>query len=168
MKKRILVAGIGNIFFGDDAFGVEVVRELLRESAPDGVHVQDFGIRTFDLAYAVMDGYEEVILIDAMSRGEAPGTVYVIEIEPNQVGGMEPVDGHTINVTGVLQTVNVLGGTSGRVHLVGCEPGIFETDQIGLSLCVQAAVPKGVEMVKELIAEFVRAADVGGEIARFP
>ncbi|MDB6030436.1 MAG: hybD [Verrucomicrobiales bacterium] len=167
MKKRFLVAGIGNIFFGDDGYGVEVVRELLLGSVPENAHVVDFGIRSFDLAYALMDGYEEVILIDAAFRGEPPGTVYLIQIETSQAGGTQPVDGHTINVTSVLQLVSAFGGVTGRLHLVGCEPDILETDQIGLSPRVQAAVPKGVAMVRELIAQFVGVSDVGQKDARY-
>ena len=76
---RILVAGIGNIFMGDDAFGVEVARRLSQRTLPAGVRVSDFGIRGFDLAYALQDGYETTILIDACPRGEEPGTLFVVE-----------------------------------------------------------------------------------------
>ena len=77
--RRILVAGIGNIFFGDDAFGCEVAAELTQRSWPDGVSVLDFGIRGYDLAYAIMDGYDATILVDATPQGSAPGTIYLIE-----------------------------------------------------------------------------------------
>ena len=76
---RILVAGIGNIFLGDDAFGVEVVRRLSAREWPANVRVTDFGIRGYDLAYALLDGYDTTILIDACPRGELAGTLYVIE-----------------------------------------------------------------------------------------
>ena len=76
---RILIAGIGNIFLGDDAFGVEVARRLVRRRLPDGVRVVDFGIRGLDLTYALLDGYEAVILVDAAPRGGPPGTLYVLE-----------------------------------------------------------------------------------------
>ena len=79
MKERILVAGIGNIFMGDDAFGVEVVRELMHRPIPDAVCVEDFGIRSYDLAYAIIDGYEATILVDAAPRGKPAGTLYLIE-----------------------------------------------------------------------------------------
>src|SRR6516225_7125141 len=83
-QPRILVAGIGNIFLGDDAFGVEVARRLAARPQPDGVRVADFGIRGIDLTYALLDGYETVILVDATPRGGQPGTLYVIEPD---VGG---------------------------------------------------------------------------------
>ena len=81
MNGRILVAGIGNIFLADDGFGCEVVRWLAERELPDNVEVRDFGIRGMDLAYALMDPYEAVVLVDAVSRGEDPGTVYLIEAE---------------------------------------------------------------------------------------
>lgn len=78
---RILVAGIGNIFLGDDAFGVEAVRELMQHRWPAGVRIIDFGIRSYELAFALVDGYDAVILIDAAVRGQVPGTLYLVEIE---------------------------------------------------------------------------------------
>ncbi len=88
-KPRILVAGIGNIFLGDDAFGVEVARRLSGRELPRGVRVTDFGIRGYDLAYALLDGYETTILIDACPRGEPAGTLYVIEPDLENLGGPE-------------------------------------------------------------------------------
>jgi hydrogenase maturation protease len=161
MSRRILVAGIGNIFFGDDAFGVEVVRELLREPMPEGVRVEDFGIRSYDLAYALMDGYEEVILIDATSRGEAPGTVYLLEPKLGGETEMESVDGHSINAMSVLRMAKSLGGPPVRVHLVGCEPEILETEQIGLSVRVQLAVPTALQLVKQLLEDLIGSNAVG-------
>ncbi|MGH7848434.1 MAG: hydrogenase maturation protease, partial [Candidatus Binatia bacterium] len=73
---KILVAGIGNIFLGDDGFGVEVARELAKRKLPESVRVVDFGIRGFDLAYALLDGYDLTILVDAAPRGGLPGTLY--------------------------------------------------------------------------------------------
>ncbi len=92
---RILIAGIGNIFLGDDAFGSEVARRLAAQPIPDGVRVVDFGIRGFDLAYALIDGYDATILVDATPRGGSPGTLYLIEPDPGEArdaGGRRPVD----------------------------------------------------------------------------
>src|SRR5947209_6163179 len=80
-QPRLLVAGVGNIFLGDDAFGVEVVQRLLRRPQPDGVRVVDFGIRGLDLSYALLDGYEAVILVDAAPRGAPAGTLHVLELD---------------------------------------------------------------------------------------
>jgi hydrogenase maturation protease len=156
MKKRILVAGIGNIFLGDDAFGVEVVRELMQRPIPDAVCVEDFGIRSYDLAYAIMDGYEATILVDAVPRGEAAGTLYLIEPDLGQFGQPGTVDAHSMNPVAVLQLIHALGGQPGNLYLVGCEPGVLETDEIGLSPSVRAAVPQAVEMIKSLIYRLLK------------
>lgn len=77
--KAILVAGVGNIFNGDDAFGVEVVRRLAQRKLPDGVRAIDFGIRGIDLTYALLDGYGALVLVDTAQRGELPGTISIVE-----------------------------------------------------------------------------------------
>ncbi len=122
---KVLVAGVGNIFLGDDAFGVEVVQRLASRTLPDNVNVVDFGIRSYDLAYALMEAWELVILVDAVPRGGQPGTVYVIEPELPQ-SGESPAglgfDAHSMNPVSVLQLVHALGGTFARTLVVGCEP----------------------------------------------
>ena len=152
---RILVAGIGNIFLGDDAFGVEVVRELTRSELPEGVNVVDFGIRGYDLAYAIMDGYAATILIDAAARGNPPGTLYLIEPDQEELSKLEAEvpDGHSLGLGQVLRLVQSFGGVIARLYLVGCEPAVLETEdgQIGLSEPVQAAVPQAVDMIRTLI-----------------
>jgi hydrogenase maturation protease len=167
MTQRILVAGIGNIFFGDDAFGGEVVRHLLRDALPDGVHVKDFGIRSLDLAYEIMDGYEAVILLDATTRGEPPGTLYLIQPELEKAPASDSVDPHSINAVTVLQMVKTFGACPGKVYLLGCEPQMLETDQLGLSVVVQDAVPRAAAMVRELISHLVGKMTVGEKTAPF-
>ena len=110
MNHRILIAGIGNIFAGDDAFGVEVIRELTQHPLPEAVFAKDFGIRSYDLAYAMMDGYSTTILVDATSRGQPPGTVYLIEPDVDAINGQTNVDAHCLNPMAVLQLVQALGG----------------------------------------------------------
>ena len=157
MTKRILIAGIGNIFLGDDAFGVEAVRQLLRLPLPEGVRVVDFGIRSYDLAYAIMDGYDVVILVDATAREQVPGTVYLIEPDLNEISNLEAeaVNAHSLNPVKMLQMVQSLGGHHGRLYLVGCEPAVLETEngELGLSATVQASVPKAIEMIQSLLAD---------------
>src|SRR5260221_13689653 len=150
---RILVAGIGNIFFGDDAFGVEVTHELMRREWPTDVRVEDFGIRSYDLAYAIMDGYDAVILIDATPRGQSPGTVSLIEpdLSSLEAGADEIVNAHSMNPVRVLQMVSSFGGQAQRLYLVGCEPAVLETEELGLSAVVQAALPRAVELVESLV-----------------
>jgi hydrogenase maturation protease len=153
---RILVAGIGNIFLGDDAFGVEVVQQLSRHEFPEGVQVRDFGIRGYDLAYALLDGYDLTILVDACPRGDAPGTLYVIEPEVKE-GDPRPIglDAHTMNPVRVIRMARSMGPVSKRIVLVACEPAALggEEGLMGLSEPVSAAVNGAVKLVQEIIAE---------------
>jgi len=152
---KILVAGIGNIFLGDDAFGSDVARFLEHMAWPDHVHVEDFGIRGYDLAYAIMNA-DAAILIDAVPRGEPPGTVYLIEPDLENLGEGS-IDPHTMNPVAVLQLVQSLGGATGRIFLVGCEPGPLECDEgrLGLSAPVQAAVHEAVALVERVVADLI-------------
>jgi hydrogenase maturation protease len=161
---RVLVAGVGNIFLGDDAFGVVVVRELARRPVPDGVRVVDFGIRGLDLTYALLDGYEAVVLVDATPRGGRPGTLYVLEVEPPDPGEAEAaVEGHNLDPVRVLRLAAALGSRVRRLLVVGCEPGPpgdFEEMAAGLSEPVRAAVGEAVALVESLAGELLAA---GGE-----
>jgi hydrogenase maturation protease len=154
-SDRILVAGIGNIFLGDDAFGVEVVRALSRCIVPEEVRVLDIGIRSYDLAYAIMDGNAAIILVDITARGNPPGTLYLIELDQEELAktGTETPEGHNLGPVEVLRLVQSMGGDLARLYLVGCEPAVLEREdgQIALSESVQAAVPKAVEMIQELV-----------------
>jgi hydrogenase maturation protease len=158
MNGKVLVAGVGNIFLGDDAFGVEVVQRLAGHRLPDNVQVADYGIRSYDLAYALMEPWELVILVDAVARGDAPGTVYTIEPELPQDGESSVesgFDAHSMNPESVLRLVGKLGGKAGRILVVGCEPASVEAEesgQIGLSEPVQAAVDEAIRMIEELLA----------------
>lgn len=151
--KRILVAGVGNIFFGDDAFGCEVAQRLLQRELPPEVAVIDFGIRGLDLAYALLEDYELSILIDATPRGGAPGTLYVIEVDLNEVEtDRSSLDTHAMNPLRVLALVKSMGGGPGRIFIVGCEPSpISEPEDSGLSKPVVAMLDKAAELVESLI-----------------
>ena len=169
-NKRILVAGIGNIFLGDDAFGCEVAGRLLQRELPAEVSVVDFGIRGFDLAFALLEDYELSILLDATPRGGAPGTLYVIEVDPsqlNEVGHDGPVlDAHAMNPVRVLGLVQSMGGRPKRIVMVGCEPSpVSEQDQTGLSKPVAAMLDKAVELVEALITKTISGEGVGTELS---
>ncbi len=160
-RPKILVAGIGNIFLGDDGFGVEVAQRLSGRAFPASVRVRDFGIRGYDLAYALLDGYDLTILVDACPRGEAPGTVYVIE--PNiEDGAPVPValDAHTMNPVNVIRLAKSMGPISKRILLVACEPATLggEEGQMGLSEPVLNAVDEAVRLVEKLIANALQEA----------
>lgn len=151
----ILVAGVGNIFLGDDGFGVEVVRRLAGVELPPDVTVTDFGIRGVHLAYELLDGYELAILVDASPRGGQPGTLYVIEPDPApepDPDEVPPLDAHGMDPAAVLSLLGVLGGQIDRVLVVGCEPLVAD-EGMGLSPPVEAAVDQAVALVQDLINE---------------
>jgi hydrogenase maturation protease len=153
---KILIAGIGNIFLGDDGFGVEVVRRL--SDLPQNVTVRDFGIRSYDLAYALLDGYDVTILIDAAPRGGRPGTLYVIEPEVGEgTESAPPADAHAMNPVSVLRMAKSMGPVSGRILLVACEPASLGGDEgeMGLTEAVAAVVVDAVHLVERLVAEIV-------------
>ncbi len=167
-KPRILVAGIGNIFLGDDAFGVEVVRRLQSAGLPTSVQVKDFGIRGFDLAYALQDGYETVILVDAFPHGEPPGTVYVVEPDLDAAasgsnGAM--VDAHSMNPVRVLQMASSMGTNLPRVLLVGCEPENLGGDEghMGLSPTVEPALDRAAIKVQSLVNQILEGVWPGSQ-----
>ncbi len=155
MNGKVLVAGIGNIFLGDDAFGVEVAQRLAARPLPEGVKVVDFGIRSYDLAYALMNDWDLVILVDALPGAGKPGTLYVMEPDlPAEDETPASLDAHTMNPVAALQLVSALGGKVGRILVVGCEPATVEPDdggEVGLSAPVKAAVDEAARMVEELI-----------------
>ncbi len=158
MTPSILVAGIGNIFLGDDAFGIEVMRALGRRHLPENVTVRDFGIRGFDLAYALLDPWSTVILVDALPRGEAPGTLFTMEPDlsglddPNSPGvAMDP---HGMDPVRVLRLAASLGTIAANVLVVGCEPNDFGDElegRMGLSPIVQAVIEDACDMVQKLV-----------------
>jgi hydrogenase maturation protease len=164
--ERILIAGIGNIFLGDDGFGCEVLRRLMTRAWPDNVRVIDFGIRGFDLAYALMDGYDVTILVDATPRGGEPGTLYTIEPDLDELDNLEPqammVETHGMNPMKVLSMVKSMGGELKRILLVGCEPETFgpEEGQMGLSEAVERAVDTASGIVESLVAEILNSQSV--------
>ncbi len=167
-RPRILVAGIGNIFLGDDAFGVEVVGRLQGRWPAEEVSVVDFGIRGLDLTFALLDGYDSVVLVDASPRGGTPGTLYVIEPDaanwPTAVGESPLVEAHGMDPVKVLRLARAMGGGAGRVLVVGCEPaplGEAEDMQDGLSDAVRTAVDEAVSLVGSLVDRLLRGEPIG-------
>lgn len=157
-KPRILIACIGNIFLGDDAFGCEVARYLAQRKLPEEVELRDFGIRSYDLAYALMDCYETTIFVDATPRGSEPGTVYVIEPDREEIGNIDggetSFEPHGMNPMKVLSMVKTLGGDFNRIVVVGCEPaytGENDDGYMGLSEPVAAAVEKAADVVELVV-----------------
>lgn len=159
----VLVAGIGNIFLGDDGFGVEVAQRLLAEPQPEGVTVVDYGIRGLHLAYDLRDSdYDLVVFVDALPRGDEPGTVYVFEPDTAIDRDSVEVDAHEMHPLAVLALLDDLGGQLRRLLVVGCEPADTE-ERIGLSSQVAAAVDKAVEVVGELLQQEMSVIAAGKE-----
>src|SRR5271154_7636299 len=153
----ILIAGIGNIFLGDDAFGVEVAQRMASKKLPRGVRAIDFGIRGFDLAYALLDGTDVTILVDACPRGGKPGSLYVIEPDLKALDSpnaeQSSVDAHSMNPMNVIRMAKSMGGELKRILLVGCEPATLgpEEGQMGLSEPVEGALEEAVRTIESLV-----------------
>ena len=162
MAGNILVAGIGNIFLGDDGFGVEVAQRLASHTIPPGVKVVDYGIRGLDLAFELLDRPDDTaILVDATQRGGAPGTVYLVEPDFPRAAvaaaaASEPssdswTDAHSMTPGAVFALLARLGGTPPKVLIVGCEP-LSVDEEMGLSPPVAQAVDEAIELIFEVIA----------------
>jgi len=164
-SPSVLIAGIGNIFLGDDAFGVEVAQRLANRKLPDRVKVVDFGIRGFDLAYALLDRFDVTILVDACPRGGAPGTLYVIEPDLNlsaqdaAEAAQTAVDAHSMNPMNVIRMAKSMGGDLKRILLVGCEPLTLGPDEgaMGLSEPVAAMVEEAANRIESLVETIQRS-----------
>jgi hydrogenase maturation protease len=170
-KPTILIAGIGNIFLGDDAFGVEVVRRMASLQLPECVRVTDFGIRGFDLAYALQDGYENTILVDACPHGDAPGTLYVIEPDLKALDDTDAtqpvVEAHSMTPATVLKMAWAMNIELKNILVVGCEPQSLggEEGRMGLSSPVEAALDEAVKLVESLIYKMISARKTSLKIA---
>jgi hydrogenase maturation protease len=153
--KKVLVAGIGNAWMRDDGFGGKVAERLSARALPEGAVVFDFGTGGLDLAYEVMRGYDELILVDISRQGGEPGTLYVMEpTEDDVAAGIE--DGEVLNPHGmdpqtVLRFVRTVGGWPGKVTVIACEPAVVEEMGFGLSPDVERAVDGAVNLVVETI-----------------
>jgi hydrogenase maturation protease len=173
-KPRILIAGIGNIFLGDDGFGVEVVRRLRMQPIPDHVNAIDFGTRGFDFACALMDSYDTVILVDTVARGGVPGTLYLIEPSLEGLGLSDPVaamEPHSLDPARVLHYVHAVCGRLPRLRLLGCEPASFGTElapQAELSPVVAKSVDDAIVQIRELLNEFSNIPESTDECAGSP
>lgn len=165
---KILIAGIGNIFLGDDAFGVELVRRLAeRGDLPAGVEVADFGIRGFDLAHALLEDRDATILIDATPRGGAPGTLYVIEPSENDFVSTDSsvaIETHAMDPLKVMRFAWSMGARPRRVLIVGCEPSLLDADEyafgtMGLSEPVERVLDEAVGLVHSVLSEVLSSKD---------
>lgn len=149
MTARVLVAGVGNMFLGDDGFGSETARRLAAQELPEGVRVVDYGIRGMHLAYDLLDGYDALVILDALPRGGSAGDLVVLEVGPEDVGTSD-FDAHGMEPTAVLASLGALGGQLPPTFVVGCEPADL-SEGIGLSPPVAAAVERATTVVTDLL-----------------
>lgn len=167
-KQQILIACIGNIFLGDDGFGVEVARRLLARELPWGVRVVDFGIRGLDLAYALQDGYETTILVDAYPHGQKPGTVSLIEPDLAEIsaGSGDCLQPHAMHPLNVLRMALAMNAPLRRVLLVGCEPASLggEDGCMGLSEVVKAALDEAIAIIYGEVNRILSETETGGSL----
>jgi hydrogenase maturation protease len=155
MTGRTLVAGTGNVFLRDDAFGVEVARLLAGRPRPDGVEIADFGVRGVHLVYELLNGCDLFVLIDASPRGHEPGTVTVLEVDPGDhpaTGTAALLDPHSLSPDAIFAMLASMGGRPGRCLVVACEPADVSAG-MGLSDPVKAALPHAVRAVEEILAD---------------
>jgi len=158
--KRVLIAGIGNAWQRDDGFGSEVARRLDHEELPDGVAVIDFGTGGLDLAYQAMYGYDAILMVDISRQGGEPGTLYVMEVDEDEVAAGAVEDGEVLNPHGmdpetVLRFIKITGSWPGKVVIVACEPQTIEEMGMGLSPVVEEAVERAVTLVLETANELL-------------
>ena len=151
---QILIAGIGNIFFGDDAFGCETIKSLRGENFPANIKIVDFGIKTRDLAFEIGGDYDLIILIDAVIRGEKAGTVYLLELPTNDFDNQKTVAAHDLKLRETIVFACELGARPKEILLVGCEPETL--DGADLSAPVRSAIAKAVEVIKKIIADKIK------------
>jgi hydrogenase maturation protease len=155
-SSRTLVACVGNVLLGDDGFGVAVARRLVRRAWPSGVDIREFGIRGIDFVYALLDGYDTAILVDAVARGGPPGRLYVLEPEVPAASDAGPIgfDPHRLDPARVMAFVRAITDRLTLLRVVGCEPAQIPSDAeptMGLSEAVQASVEPAVDLVASLV-----------------
>ncbi len=154
-KKRVLIAGIGNMFLKDDGFGGVVVKRMLQKPFPEGVEIKDFGTASLKLAYDLMKGYDGLILLDVSKRGQKPGTLYVLEPDESEIKSTleegDSIDPHGGDPMTVLRFIKAFGSWPPKVVIVACEPRTVDDFEIGLSEEVNASVDKAIGFVDEII-----------------
>lgn len=163
MSGKVLVVGIGNIFLGDDGFGVEVARRMAQRELPPGVRVKDFGIRGFDLACALIEPWELIVMADASSRGGEPGAIYTVEIDPtSHHTETQTLNAHGLHPASAIQLARALGKINARLILVACEPADLggSEGRMGLSPLVESAVESAIRKIEQITGEFIQSADL--------
>ena len=150
--EKTLIAGFGNLLRGDDGFGVEVVNRLGASALPAHAQTMDVGIGGMHFVLRLMEGFEVVIVVDAVQHGQPPGTLYVFtpaEVDLGLDSG-ERIDPHFAEPARSLKFAKALGVLPGRVTVVGCEPESCHLGQC-LSLPVSVAVDRAVQTIRDMV-----------------
>ncbi|BCO37107.1 peptidase M52 [Mycobacterium heckeshornense] len=156
-RPRILVAGIGNIFLGDDGFGPEVLRQLPDRLTSESVRVSDYGIAGMHLAYDLLEGWDALVLVDALPNRGCPGSLHVFEADHGWLASGPALDAHAMDPAAVFASLRALGGVAPRTIVVGCEVAEL-ADRMGLSEPVRSAVPEAIAAVESAVAMLAEAA----------
>ena len=162
MTARILVAGIGNIFLGDDGFGPEVMRHVVGVPRIDDVDLVDYGIRGMHLAYDLLEEWRALVLVDALPNQGAPGTIHVFDADHETLAATAGLEAHSMDPAAVFATLTALGGTAPRTIVVGCEVENVE-EGMGLSEPVAAAVPAAIAAINDVLADLVTRTTASAE-----
>lgn len=162
MTARILVAGIGNIFLGDDGFGPEVMRHVLGQPLDADVRAVDYGIRGMHLAYDLLEGWRALVLVDALPDRGAPGTLHIFEADHETLCSTAGLEAHSMDPAAVFATLNALGGVAPQTIVIGCEVENID-DGIGLSEAVTTAVPGAVSAINDVLADLAAGAPSAAE-----
>ncbi|CAM3144604.1 hydrogenase maturation protease [Prescottella defluvii] len=158
---RVLLAGIGNIFLGDDGFGPAVLQAVAGGSLPEGVRAEDYGIRGMHLAYDLLGGWDGLILVDAVPDRGTPGAIRVFEVNRELPDTSPRLDAHGMDPASVFASLAALGGALPRTVVIGCQ--VRDVDEgIGLSGPVARAVPAAVDAARAVLAEFGAGVGVEG------
>jgi hydrogenase maturation protease len=152
MTARILVAGIGNIFLGDDGFGPEVMRHVVGQRIDDDVHPVDYGIRGMHLAYDLLEDWRALVLVDALPDRGTPGTLHVFEADHETLSPTAGLEAHSMDPAAVFATLRALGGSPPQTIVIGCEVQNID-EGMGLSAPVSAAVPRAVAALNEVLVD---------------
>lgn len=167
MKPRVLVAGMGNDLCQDDGFGIVTVRRFVAAGAPDGVRVIEPGSGGISLVQDLMDGYEALIIVDAVDRGGEPGAVYLLETEVPRFAELSEEeqrafigDMHATVPSRVLTLARALGVLPGVIYILGCQPMAYDLG-MGLSAPVERGVTEAVNRLKELTSTLMEDAITG-------
>ncbi len=156
---KVLVAGLGNELRGDDGFGVAVARLLDDRDLGAEVTVREFGIGGIHLVQELLNGYDALLVVDAVNRGSEPGTIHLLEPEVPEIASL-PVeerrdflaDLHWADPGRALMLARALGALPERVLVLGCQPQDLDDLSLVLSPTVARSLPTALRAIEQAVA----------------